>query len=299
MPKNRDATGIGKSKLDAYRCGSRGSRSRDCSKNVIVSHKRRDISDSWSRHVLNPCARFRVDDAQDGLTGAVGRCYVIPVVSRVVPDLIATADLLDHVDDTPIDGVHDVRSAARRYEQALKWPEHDAIHAAGAAGYPIFLGYPHASGIDDSHVWRRRRHSHEEPVKLGVPPWLFQTCRIGQFNLAENAVGVCRNERQVRRNGSIICDQDNPFDWIVSEFVGTAIRRTAHADRVSDPWRTEVQVDFLQCAIAIPHPHDVVFRDKHTVRPGSVRDSGRTGRSGKPGYPCYKYIVYFVKYVYR
>src|SRR5439155_17387170 len=292
MPKNRDATGIGKSKLEAYRCGSRGSRSRDCSKNVIVSHKRRDVSDSWSRHVLNQCARIAVNDAEDGLAGTVGRSYVKSIVAGVVPNLIATADLRDHIDDTPIDGVHDVRSPARRYEQALKWPEHDAIHAAGAAGYPIFLGYPHASGIDDSHVWRRRRYSHEEPVKLGVPPWLFQACRIGQFNLAENPVRVCRNERQVRRNGSIICDQDNAFDWIVSEFVGTAIRRTAHADRVSDSWRTEVQVDFLQRAIAIPHPHDVVFRDEYTVRPGAIRDSRGTRRPHEPGYARHKHIVH-------
>src|SRR6266566_2508010 len=162
MPKNGDATGIVKSKLAAYRC-SRGSssRSRDCSKNVIVSRKRSDVSDSWSRHVLNPGARFGVNDAEDGLARAVGRGYVKSIVAGVEPNLIATADLCDHIEDTPIDGIHDVRSAARRYEQALKWPEHDAIHAAGAAGYPIFLGYPHASGIYDSHVWRRRRHSHE------------------------------------------------------------------------------------------------------------------------------------------
>ncbi len=36
MPENRDATGILKPKLEAYRCGSRGSRCRDCRKNVVV-----------------------------------------------------------------------------------------------------------------------------------------------------------------------------------------------------------------------------------------------------------------------
>ena len=179
MPKNGDATGIGKSKLEAYRCRSRGSRSRDCSKNVIVSRKRSDVSDSWSRHVLNPGARFGVNDAEDGLARAVGRGYVKSIVAGVEPNLIATADLCDHIEDTPIDGIHDVRSAARRYEQALKWPEDDPIHAAGAAGYPIFLRHPHAPGIDDSHVWRRCRDSDEEPVKLVVPPWLFQACSVG------------------------------------------------------------------------------------------------------------------------
>src|SRR5438093_13753731 len=113
MPKNRDATGIGKSKLEAYRCGSRSGRSRDCSKNVIVSHKRRDVSDSWSRHVLNPCARLAVNDAEDGLAVAVGRSDVESIVAGVVPNLIATADLRDHVDDMAIDGIHDVRPAAR------------------------------------------------------------------------------------------------------------------------------------------------------------------------------------------
>src|SRR2546428_11803860 len=179
MPKNRDATGIGKSKLEAYRCGSRGSRSRDCSKNVIVSHKRRGISRSWSRHVLNPFARFAVNDAEDGLAGAVCRGYIKSIVAGVVPNLIATAHLRDHIDDMAIDGIHNVRSPARRYEEALKWPEHDAIHPAGAAGYRIFLRHPHAPGIDDSHVWRRGRYSNEEPVKLVVPPWLFQACSVG------------------------------------------------------------------------------------------------------------------------
>src|SRR5437870_10233010 len=115
MPKNRDATGIGKSKLEAYRCGSRGGRSRNCSENVIVSHKRRGISRSWRRHVLNPVARVAVNDAEDRLAGAVGRGHVISIVARVVPNLIATAHLRDHVDDMAIDGIHDIRSAARRY----------------------------------------------------------------------------------------------------------------------------------------------------------------------------------------
>src|SRR5437870_12989221 len=175
MPKNRDATGIGKSKLEAYRCGSRGSRSRDCSKNVIVSHKRRDVSDPWSRHVLNQCARIAVNDAEDGLAGTVGRSYVKSIVAGVVPNLIATADLRDHIDDTPIDGVHDVRSPARRYEQALKWPEHDAIHAAGAGGYPIFLGYAYAAGGEEIHEGLGRRLGHEELVQCGVALVLDQT----------------------------------------------------------------------------------------------------------------------------
>src|SRR5437867_452255 len=81
MPKNGDATGIGKSKLEAYRCRSRGSRSRDCSKNVIVSHKRRGISRSWSRDVLNPLARFAVNDAEDRLAGAVCGGYVKSIVA--------------------------------------------------------------------------------------------------------------------------------------------------------------------------------------------------------------------------
>src|SRR5262249_38993323 len=179
MSKNGDATGILKSKLEAYRCGSRGSRSCDCSENVIVSHKRRRISRSWSRHVLNPLARFAVDDAEDRLAGAIGRGYIKSVVARVVPNLIATADLRDHIDDTAIDGIHDIRSAARGDEQALKWPEHDAIHSHTTAGNSVFLRYPPAARVDDSHVWRRCRHSHEEPVKLAVPPWLFQACSVG------------------------------------------------------------------------------------------------------------------------
>src|SRR2546422_8787528 len=93
MPKNRDATGIGKSKLEAYRCGSRSGRSRDCSKNVIVSHKRRGISRSWSRHVLNPFARFAVNDAEDGLAGAVCRGYIKPVSPAFEPTLFATPTL--------------------------------------------------------------------------------------------------------------------------------------------------------------------------------------------------------------
>src|SRR5207249_9457148 len=102
MPKNGNATGILKSKLETYRCGSQGSRSRDCGKNVIVSHKRSGISRSWSRHVLNPLARCGVDDAEDRLARAVRRGHIKAIVARVVPDLIATAYLRDHLGATSI-----------------------------------------------------------------------------------------------------------------------------------------------------------------------------------------------------
>src|SRR5205814_6942834 len=103
--------------------------------------------------------------------------------SGVVPHLIATTDLRDHIDDVAIDGIHNVGSATRRHQHPLKWSEHDAIHATGTVGYPIFLCYPHAPGIDDSDIWRRCRHGDEKPVELGIPPWLLQACSVGQFKL--------------------------------------------------------------------------------------------------------------------
>ena len=174
MAKDGNATCIGKSKLKAYRRRSHGSRRRHCSKDVIIALKRRDISDSWSRHVLKPRARVPADNPEDGLAGAISRGYVVLIVPGVVPNLIATTDLRDHIDDVAIDGIHDVGPATRRHQHALKWAEYYAIHATGTVGYPIFLCYPHAPGIDDSNIWRRCRHSDKKPVKLGIPPWLFQ-----------------------------------------------------------------------------------------------------------------------------
>ena len=183
MAKDGNATCIGKSKLKAYRRGSHGSRCRHCSKDVIIALKGRDISDSWSRHILNPSARVPVDNPENRLAGAIGRCYVESIVSGVVPHLITTSDLRDHIDDVAIDGIHNVGSATRRHQHPLKWSEHDAIHATGTVGYPIFLCYPHAPGIDDSDIWRRCRHGDEKPVELGIPPWLLQACSVGQFKL--------------------------------------------------------------------------------------------------------------------
>src|SRR2546428_538907 len=166
MAKDGNATCVGKSKLEAYRCRSHGSRRRHCGKDVIIALKRRDVSDSWSRHVLNQRARLPVDNPEHRLAGAIGRGHVVSIVSAVVPNLIATTDLRDHIDDVAIDGIHDVGSATRRHQHALKWSEHDAIHAAGTAGYPIFLCYLHAPGIDNSDIWRRCGHGAEKPVKL-------------------------------------------------------------------------------------------------------------------------------------
>ena len=107
---------------------------------------------------MDPRARVPVDHSEDRLAGAVGGRYVVSIVSGVVPYLITTAHLRDHIDDVAIDGIHDVGPATGRHEHALKWSEDDAIHAAGAVGYPISLCDLQAPGIDESDIWRRCRH---------------------------------------------------------------------------------------------------------------------------------------------
>ena len=133
---------------------------------------------------MDPRARVPVDHSEDRLAGAVGGRYVVSIVSGVVPYLITTAHLRDHIDDVAIDGIHDVGPAARRHQHALKWSEDDAIHVgARTAGDRIFLGHPHAPGIDDSDIWGSCRHGDEKTVKLGIPPRLLQACGVRQFNL--------------------------------------------------------------------------------------------------------------------
>src|SRR5260370_327054 len=132
---------------------------------MVGSLMRCHISDSWSGNVLNPSTRCSIDNSEDRLAGTIGRGYVVSVVSVAEPNLIATTDLRDGIDDVAIDGIHDVGSATRRHQHALKWSEYHAIHAGVAVGYRIFLRYLHVPGIDDGDIWRSCRHSDEKAVK--------------------------------------------------------------------------------------------------------------------------------------
>ena len=59
--------------------------------------------------------------------------YVESAVSRVVPDLIASADVANHVEDGAGEGVYNDRLAAHGYEQVLERTECRTVSARTSA----------------------------------------------------------------------------------------------------------------------------------------------------------------------
>src|SRR5436190_2353570 len=113
VAEDRDAARARNPELRAHRYISRtGGRSSHRSKDVVISCKRRWISDTVCRDVLQPLAGLRIDYTQLGYAGRIHSGYIESVVAGVVPNLIATRDLRDGVDEAAIDCIQDIGYAA-------------------------------------------------------------------------------------------------------------------------------------------------------------------------------------------
>ena len=113
---------------------------------MVVLREGDRLPASWIRHIFEPGAGFGVDHAErvDRRCTFVGRGEIEPAVSRIVPVLIATADLRDGGDNLTVKHIQDDRSATR-HEQVMEWAK--CLSAGTTVGWLVCIGHLNGPGI--------------------------------------------------------------------------------------------------------------------------------------------------------
>ena len=125
------------------RIGNKGRRRPNGTEYAIVLRECRRVPASRVGYVLQPTTILRVDDPQYGWRGPsrwndygiVRGGYVEAAVPRVIPNLIASADIPDNVEHGAGERIYNDGLAARGYQQVLERTECCTVSACtGASG---------------------------------------------------------------------------------------------------------------------------------------------------------------------
>ena len=103
-------------------------------------------------NIFKPDVRGRIDHAHDRAIGHISRCYVIPIVARVVPDFVDAANVRDSGEDCACTSINHVLVGRERFAVVVRATYQEVVTR------PLSKASRHAIGhhetIDDHRaIW--------------------------------------------------------------------------------------------------------------------------------------------------
>src|SRR5579883_576812 len=261
------------------------------------------------RDASNERIRVRVDDAQDRAGRQVARCGVVLVKCRIVPDLVLTAELVDHLDDLLGRDVDDDRCGVghlgrARLRAGAAPQDHLGAGALCQAERTAIvdrneLHHLESLRIDDGEPAVRllllpdRHRSVEHAGLTHIKRLVDAVARVRHLELAEDRmIALSRDESHVGRFVGVVADQHHPVDRIDTKFVGALL--PSGVDGGDDLGWVGFDVDDLDGAVAVRGPElmldgiesEPIGPAQHDRRPlvGVVFEPDETGHTAHIGH---------------